>query len=148
LPLHLDIVKDFPPLEIEFGYAPGHQMAAQAIVVTETWQKWLSTLDLGAEELAGGRRPEKKCGLSAGKIAASCQPGRKKYAKPPPNIWLKSALSSDVNEKLAITIQSSYDHAVKLQCCTKISKSRKKILFRTMWAIDFYVELYVVHTKK
>jgi len=44
---------------------------------------------------------------------ASCHPGLKKYAaKPLPNIRLKSALPSDVNEKLAITVQSSYDHAV------------------------------------
>jgi len=33
-----------------------------------------------AAELAAGRRPEKKCGLAAEKIAASRQPGRKKNA--------------------------------------------------------------------
>jgi len=37
-------------------------------------------VDPRAAELAAGRRPEKICGLAAGKIAASRQPGRKKYA--------------------------------------------------------------------
>ena len=41
---------------------------------------FLFHLDPRAAELAAGRRPEKKCGLAAGKIAASRQPGRKKYA--------------------------------------------------------------------
>src|SRR6218665_3744801 len=36
-------------------------------------------LDPRAAELAAGRRPGKKCGLAAGKNAASRQPGRKKY---------------------------------------------------------------------
>ena len=36
-------------------------------------------VDPRAAELAAGRRPEKKCGLAAGKNAASRQPGRKKY---------------------------------------------------------------------
>jgi len=38
-------------------------------------------------------------------------------AKPPPNVRLKAALPRDVNEKLAIirpTVQSSYDHAIKI----------------------------------
>ena len=78
--------------------------------------------------MAAGR---KKCGLAAGKIAASRQPGGKKYAaKPPPNIRLKAALPGDIKEKLAITVQSSYDHVVKLRCCTKIGKSKsEKIIF-------------------
>ena len=42
------------------------------------------------------------------------------------------------------TVQISYDHAVKLQCSIKIGKSDKIILFRTLWATDFYVELCVV----
>jgi len=46
-----------------------------------------------------------------------------------------------------MTVQISYDHAVKLQCCIKIGKSEKIILFVTLWAID-YVELCVVYTKK
>ena len=37
-------------------------------------------LDPRAAELAAGRRPRKKCGLAAEKIAASRQPGRKKNA--------------------------------------------------------------------
>jgi len=52
------------------------------------------------------------------------------------------------NEKLAMTVQNSYDHAVKLQCCTKIGKSEKIILFRTLWAIDFEVELYILFNEK
>src|SRR6218665_3941206 len=75
------------------------------------------------------RRPKKNCGLAAGKIAASRQPGRKiNAAKPPPKIRLKAALPRDVNEKLAIIVYCSYEHAVKLQCCTKIGKSEKIIL--------------------
>ena len=49
-----------------------------------------------------------------------------------------------MSNKLAITVQSSYDHAVKLRCCIKIGKSQMIILFRTLWVIDFYVELYAV----
>jgi len=100
---------------------------------TETEGDWDSSLlDLRAAELAAGR---KKCSLAAGKIAASRQPGRKKYvAKPPPKVQ-KAALPRDVNEKLAITIQSSYEHAVKLRCCTKIGKNEKILLFRTLWAL-------------
>src|SRR6218665_3826602 len=57
---------------------------------------------------------EKKCGLSAGKIAANRQADRKiNAAKPPPNFRLKETLPRDVNEKLAITVQSLYDHAVR-----------------------------------
>src|SRR6218665_1230164 len=41
---------------------------------------------------------------------------------------LKVALPRGVNEKLAITVQSSYDHAVKLHCCIKIGKSENIIL--------------------
>ena len=86
--------------------------------------------------------------MQAGKIAASHQLGWKKIAaKPLPNVRLKAALPRNVNEKLAITVQNSYDHAVKLQCCTKIGKSEKVILIWALWAIDFYVELYVVYTK-
>jgi len=45
------------------------------------------------------RRPEKNYGLAAGKIAASRQPGRKKYAaKPPPKIRLKAAFPRDVKK--------------------------------------------------
>ena len=66
----------------------------------------------------------------------------KNAAKPPSNIRLKAAA------KLAIIVQSSYDHAVKLQCCTKIGKREKIILSRTLWSIDFYVEFYVVYNKK
>src|SRR6218665_3967232 len=40
-------------------------------------------LDPRADELAAGRRPEKKCGLAAGKIAASRQPGQTNAAKCP-----------------------------------------------------------------
>ena len=49
-----------------------------------------------------------------------------------------------------MTVQISYDHAVKLQCCIKIGKSEKIVLFGTLWAIDFYnyVEHCVVYTKK
>ena len=48
-----------------------------------------------------------------------------------------------------MTVQISYDHAVKLQCCIKIGKSEKIILFGTLWAIDlYYVEHCVVYTKK
>ena len=65
----------------------------------------------------------------------------------PQNVRLKVVLPGDVKKKLAITVQSSYDHAVKLWCCIKIGKSQEIILFRTLWAIDFYVELYVVYTK-
>jgi len=58
-----------------------------------------------AAELAADRRPEKN---AAGKIAASRQPGRQKYAtKPQPNVRLKAALPRDVNEKLAIAVKSS-----------------------------------------
>ena len=53
-----------------------------------------------------------------------------------------------MSKKLAITVQSSYDHAVKLLCCIKIGKGQKIIVFRTLWAIYFYVELYVLYTKK
>src|SRR6218665_2676784 len=91
----------------------------------------------------------KECGLAAGKFFASRQPGRKKYvAKPPPNVRLKAVLPRDVNETLAITIKGAYDHAVKLQCCTKIGKSEKIMLFSNLWAINFYVELYFVYSKK
>ena len=38
-----------------------------------------------------------------------------------------------------MTFQISYDHAVKLQCCNKIGKSEKIILFGTLWAIDLYM---------
>src|SRR6218665_1045308 len=38
-----------------------------------------------------------------------------------------------------MTVQISYDHAVKLQCCIKIGKSKKIILFGTLWAIDLYM---------
>ena len=65
----------------------------------------------------------------------------------PQNVRLKVVLPRDI-KKLAITVQSAYDHSVKLRCCIKIGKSQKIILFRTLWAIDFYVELYVVYTKK
>src|SRR6218665_3289390 len=45
------------------------------------------------------RRPEKNCGLAVGKIAASGQPGRKKYAaKPPPKIRLKATFQHDVKK--------------------------------------------------
>ena len=48
-----------------------------------------------------------------------------------------------------MTVQISYDHAVKLQCCIKIGNSEEIILFGTLWAIDlYYVELCVVYTKK
>jgi len=58
---------------------------------------------------------------------ASRQPGRKKYAaKLPPNIRLKAALPGEINEKLSVTVPSSYDHAVKLQCCNKIGKSKSE----------------------
>ena len=81
--------------------------------------------------------------------ATNLATGRKNNAAtPPPNVRLKAALPRDVNEKLTITVQSSYDHAVKLQCCIKIGKSEKIILFRTQWAIDFYVELYFASTDK
>ena len=94
-------------------------------------------VDPRAAELAADRRPE-KMRLSRRKIVASRQPGRKmNAAKPLPNVRLKAALPRNVNEKLAINIQSSYDHAIKLQCCTKIGKSEKIMLFRTQWAIDF-----------
>src|SRR6218665_3184571 len=72
----------------------------------------------------------------------------KNAAKPPSNIRLKAAA------KLAITVQSSYSHAVKLQCCTKIGKREKIILFRSLWADRFLscalwcVQLYIhVHQK-
>src|SRR6218665_860914 len=91
------------------------------------------------------RRPGKKCGLASGKIAARRQQDRKKCRK---NVRLKVTLPRDVRKNLAITVQSSYNNAVKLQCCIKIGKSEKIILFRTLWAIDFYVELYVAYTKK
>src|SRR6218665_3480956 len=75
------------------------------------------------------RRPKKNCGIAAGKITACRQPGRKiNAAKPPPKIRLKAALPRGVIEKLAITVQSSYDHAVMLHCCTKIGKSENMIL--------------------
>ena len=38
-----------------------------------------------------------------------------------------------------MTVQISCDHAVKLQCCIKIGKSEKIILFGTLWAIDLYM---------
>ena len=38
-----------------------------------------------------------------------------------------------------MTVQTSYDHAVKLQCCIKIGKSEKIILFGTLWAIDLFM---------
>src|SRR6218665_2237199 len=38
-----------------------------------------------------------------------------------------------------MTVQISYDHAVKLQYCIKIGKSEKIILFGTLWAIDLYM---------
>src|SRR6218665_2653086 len=85
-------------------------------------------VDPRAAELAAGRG-QKTPRLSRQKIAASRQPGRKiNAAKPPLNIRLKAALSRNVNEKLAFTVHSSYDHAVKLQCCTKIGKSEKIFL--------------------
>src|SRR6218665_3436898 len=87
-------------------------------------------LDPRAAELAAGRRAKKNA-VAAGKIAASRQPGGKiNSAKPPPKIRLKAALGlpCDVNEKLAIIVYCSYEHAVKLQCCTKIGKSEKIIL--------------------
>jgi len=111
------------------------------------------TVDPRAAELAAGRkkmrlsrrknrrlavsRAEKKMRLSHRKNAASRQQERKNAAKCP-------AMSN----KLEITVQSSYNHAVKLRCCIKIGKSQKTILFRTLWAIDVYVELYDVYTKK
>ena len=70
-------------------------------------------LDSRAAEIAAGRPPEIKCGLAAGKIAASHQPGRKKIlAKPPTNVRLSHAM---LTTQLTINIQSSYDHAAKLQ---------------------------------
>src|SRR6218665_1512152 len=96
------------------------------------------------------RRPpaRKKCGLASGKIAASRQPGRKiNGAKPPQNIQLKAVLPRDDNEKLKINVQSLYDCSVKLHCCIKIGKSEMIILFRTLWTINFYDELYIVYTK-
>src|SRR6218665_2636144 len=81
-------------------------------------------------------------------IAASRQPGRKKYAaKPPQNFRLKAALPREVNDKFAITVWSLHDHAVKPQRCIKIGMSEKISLFRTLLAIDFCVKLYVVYTK-
>jgi len=57
---------------------------------------------------------------------ASRQPGRKiNAAKPLPNIRLKAALPRDVNGKLAIAGQSSYDHAVKLHCYSVAPKSAR-----------------------
>ena len=64
---------------------------------------------------------------------------------------MSAALLRDVNEKLAImpTVQSSNDHVIKLHpCCTKIAKSEKIILFRTLWVIDFYVELSMMYTPR
>jgi len=42
-----------------------------------------------------------------------------------------------LTKKLTISVQSSYDHAVKLglQCCTKIGKSETIILFRILSAM-------------
>ena len=95
----------------------------------------------------------------------------KSAAKPPPNFRLKAALPRDVTEKLAITVQSAYNHTIILQCCIEIGKSERIIYLElwgqsssfssswfsafldrfvrptapfTMWAIDFYFELYVV----
>ena len=48
-------------------------------------------LDPRAAELAAGRRPEKKCGLAAGKNAASRQQDRE-------NVRLKVTLPRDVNK--------------------------------------------------
>ena len=53
-----------------------------------------SRVDPRAAELAAGRWPEKKCGLAAGKIAASRQPA----GKMPQNVQLKVALPRDVNK--------------------------------------------------
>src|SRR6218665_4033269 len=58
--------------------------------------------------------------------------------KLPQNVRLKVVLPRDV-KKLAITVQSSYDHAVKLRCCIKIGKSQKIIFFRPLREIDFHV---------
>jgi len=56
-----------------------------------------------AAELAAGRRPGKKWGLTAGKVAAYRQPGRKNNAaKPPPILRLKAALPRNVNKTLAV----------------------------------------------
>src|SRR6218665_3618949 len=73
------------------------------------------------------RRPEKKYGLAAGKIAASRQLGRKKYAaKPPQNFRLRAAsLPRDVNEKLTLTVQSSYDHAVSYSAAPRSGRARR-----------------------
>src|SRR6218665_560756 len=67
------------------------------------------------------RRPE-KIRLSRRKKAASRQQDRKKM---PQNVRLTVALPRDVYKKLAITVQSSYDHAVKLQCCIKIGNTSR-----------------------
>ena len=62
------------------------------------YPNWLH-IDPRAAELAAGRRPKKNCGLAVGKIAASRQPGRKKYAAmPPPKIRLTAAFPRDVNK--------------------------------------------------
>jgi len=60
------------------------------------------------------------------------------------------ALPRDANEKLAITVKSSYYNTVKLQCSrpTKIGKSEEIILFKILWKKDFYFALYVVNTEK
>src|SRR6218665_2987910 len=78
--------------------------------------------------------PRKKCGLAAGKMWLAVS----RSGKLPQNVRLKVVLPRDV-KKLAITVQSLYDHAVKLRCCIKIGKSQKIIFFRPLREIDFHV---------
>jgi len=51
------------------------------------------------------------------------------------------ALQRYIDEKLAITVQSRpIVHTITplgYKCCTKIDKSEKTILFRSLWAKDF-----------
>jgi len=55
----------------------------------------------------------------------------------PQNVRLTVALPRDVYKKLAITVQSSYDNAVKLQCCIKIGKSEKIIIIKNFVGVRF-----------
>jgi len=78
-------------------------------------------------------------------------------AIPPPNVRLKAALERDVDEKLAITVQGSYDHYVKHQsaacqspfACQCLSKQKQKKLY--VWrsaTLGLFIKFNIISSAK
>ena len=87
-----------------------------------------------ATELVASRKKFRLCHQkNCDQLSAGCEWN---VAKPVPKVRLCHTM---LITKLAVNIQSSYDHGVKLQSWTKIGKSEKIVLFQTLPMIKFYV---------